>query len=73
MQRLETAALDLFAFDRIRSEEEVCDRFGDVGADRVRTTFERMLAGGVAAAVVGDIGRAAGERARQALKGLARG
>lgn len=67
LQRLEEAALDLFAFGRVRELDEVLARMEAVDAAQVRATFERLLADGLSAVAVGSVGRAAGERLRRAL------
>ncbi|WP_119290299.1 M16 family metallopeptidase [Azohydromonas sediminis] len=67
LQRLEEAALDLFAFGRVRELDEVLARIDAVDAAQVRATFERLLADGLSAVAVGSVGRAAGERLRRAL------
>ena len=69
LQRLEDAALDLFTFGRVRTLDEQLARLDAVGADAVRAVFERLIADGLSAAAVGQVGRAAGERLRGALKG----
>lgn len=68
-QRLERAALDLFALGRVRAHAESMQRLETVGAEEVRAVFERMLAAGVSAAISGRVGRHATERARAALGG----
>jgi predicted Zn-dependent peptidase len=67
LQRLEEAALDLFAFGRVRELGEALERLDAVDAQQVRATFERLLADGLSAVAVGSVGRAAGERLRRAL------
>jgi predicted Zn-dependent peptidase len=67
LQRLEEAALDLFAFGRVRELGETLERLDAVDAQQVRATFERLLAEGLSAVAVGSVGRAAGERLRRAL------
>ena len=42
-------------------------RLLSVTAEEVRAAFERMLAAGPSAAIVGSVGRGAGERARAIL------
>jgi predicted Zn-dependent peptidase len=66
-QRLETAALDLFASGRVRRSDEQLAALQDVGAEQVREAVARMLAAGAAVAVVGKLPRGAAER----LRGLA--
>jgi predicted Zn-dependent peptidase len=66
-QQLEDAAIELFAFGRLRPVAERVQRLDAVGAGAVRATFERLLGDGLSAVAVGSIGRAAGERLRRAL------
>ena len=61
-QRLEAAALDLFALGRVRSRDELLDGIVAVGANEVREAFARMLGAGAAVALAGKIPRAAEER-----------
>jgi predicted Zn-dependent peptidase len=68
LRRLEDAALELFAQGRIRSRSETLARLSAVTGEQVRTAFERMLAAGPSAAIVGSVGRGAGERARAILR-----
>lgn len=70
LRRLEEAALDLFAQGRVRSAGETLDQLRAVSAEEVRSAFERMLAAGASAALVGSLGRGAGERARTILGAL---
>ena len=56
-QRLEIAALDLFAFGRVRSREELLDSVAAVTPLEVRATFARMLDAGAAVALAGKITR----------------
>ena len=58
-QRLEAAALDLFALGRVRSRDELMDGIVAVGANEVRGAFARMLGAGAAVALAGKIPRAA--------------
>lgn len=67
MRRLEEIALDLFAHGRLRPSSELIEQAAGVDRESVRATFERMVAEGPAVALVGQLGRAAGERAREAL------
>lgn len=66
-RRLEDAALDLFAFGRVRSGAELAERFASVTAQRVRAEFERLLAVPAAAAIAGKVGAGATERLRELL------
>jgi predicted Zn-dependent peptidase len=66
-QRLEEAALDLFTFGRVRDIDERLKGLDAVDAQAVRATFERLHVDGLSAVAVGSVGRAAGERLRQAL------
>lgn len=67
LQQLEEAALDLFTFGRVRPLDEQLARLDAVSADAVRALFGRLLADGLSAVAVGQVGRAAGERLRRAL------
>ncbi|MCU0967602.1 MAG: insulinase family protein [Rubrivivax sp.] len=66
-RRLEAAVLDLFACGRVRSDDERLQALHAVDAESLRAAFGRMLAAGPAAALVGGLGRAAGEQARTIL------
>lgn len=59
-RRLEDAALDLFAFGRVRSETELSERIGGVSARQVREVFEHMLAAGPTVGLAGKV--ASGQR-----------
>ena len=61
-QRLEFAALDLFAFGRVRSPEEQLAGFAAVDAARVRNAFALMFEVRPAVAIAGDIARGEAER-----------
>ena len=61
-QRLELAALDLFALGRVRSREELTAGIAAVRAVEVRETFAQMLAARAAVALTGRISKAAEER-----------
>lgn len=63
-QRLETAALDLFATGRVRRSDEQLAALQAVDADQVRGAFADMLQAGASVAVAGKLPRAAGERLR---------
>jgi predicted Zn-dependent peptidase len=56
-RRLEDAAQDLFALDRIRPRLELAEGVGAVTARQVRAVFERMLELGPAVAVAGKLSR----------------
>jgi predicted Zn-dependent peptidase len=56
-QRLEIAALDLFAFGRIRSREELMAGIAAVTPLQVRAAFAQMLDAGAAVALSGKIAR----------------
>ena len=56
-RRLEDAALDLFAFDRVRPSAELDERIGAVSAVQVRAVFEHMLAAGPAVGLAGKVPR----------------
>jgi predicted Zn-dependent peptidase len=55
-QRLELAALDLFAFGRVRTRDELTERIAAVRPAAVRAAFARMLDAGAAVAVAGKLG-----------------
>ena len=61
-QRIEVAALDLFACGRLRSREEFMAGIAAVSPVEVRETFTRMLDAGAAVALAGKIPRGAEER-----------
>jgi predicted Zn-dependent peptidase len=63
-RRLEDAALDLFAFGRVRSGAELAERFSLVSAAQVRAEFERLLTVPASAAIAGKVGAGATERLR---------
>jgi len=69
-RRLEQAALDLYALQRVRGRDERIGRIEAISAEQLRAAFERMLAVPVSLAIAGRIGRGAGDRAREALAGL---
>ncbi len=70
-RRLEAAALDLFAFGRIRPAAQRLAHIEAVSADDLRACFARLLAAPPSLAIAGSIGRAVSERARVGLAGLA--
>ena len=63
--RLEDAALDLLAFDRVRSAAELAERTLAVTAAEVREAFVAMLAQREAVAIAGTIRKATPERVRE--------
>jgi predicted Zn-dependent peptidase len=67
-QRLECAALDLYALGRVRPPAETLARTAAVGADEVRSVFARMLALPAALAVTGKLGRGASVSLRESLR-----
>jgi len=70
-QRLEVAALDLFAFGRIRSSEELIARFMAVTCAQVREALSRMLGAGAAVALAGKVAKGAKERVAERMAGAA--
>jgi predicted Zn-dependent peptidase len=62
-QRLEIAALDLYAFGRVRSREEIMAGVAAVTPAQVREAFAQMLGAGAAVALAGKIPKGAEERA----------
>jgi predicted Zn-dependent peptidase len=63
-RRLEDAALDLLALDRVRDRAEVAERLDAVGATEVREAFRRLLAARPALAIAGKLKKGVPERAR---------
>jgi len=61
-QWLEAAALDLFAFGRLRSREELMADIAAVSPVQVREAFGRMLGAGAAVALAGKIAKGVEER-----------
>ena len=61
-QRMEIAALDLFALGRVRSREEVMAGIAAVTPVEVREAFARMLGAGAAVALAGKIAKGVEER-----------
>jgi predicted Zn-dependent peptidase len=61
-QRMEVAALDLFAFGRVRSRDEMLAGIAAVTPVQVREAFARMQGAGAAVALAGKIPRAVEER-----------
>jgi predicted Zn-dependent peptidase len=72
LRRLEDAALELFAFGRLRPPAELLARREAIDAAALREQFGRMLNAGAALALAGKLPRAASERAREAAPGLLR-
>jgi predicted Zn-dependent peptidase len=66
-QRLEGAALDLFALGRVRAPAETLARTAAVGADELRSVFARLLSTPASLAVTGKLGRGAGQSLRDTL------
>jgi predicted Zn-dependent peptidase len=54
-RRLEDAALDLYVYGRVRSNDELQAQIESVSAQQVRDAFERMLARGAAVALAGKV------------------
>lgn len=73
LRRLEDAALEVFAFGRVRPAADALARLQAVDADALRSRFQHMLTGGAALALAGKLPRAASERAREAVPQLLRG
>jgi hypothetical protein len=61
-QRLEVAALDLFAFGRVRPREELMAAIAAVGSVEVQEAFARMQGASAAVAMAGKIAKGAEER-----------
>jgi predicted Zn-dependent peptidase len=70
MRRLEEAALDLFALDRVRSSAERLKRVQSVTAERLQTFFKSMITANVSVALTGRVGRRATEASREILRNL---
>ena len=70
LRRLEDAALEVFAFGRLRAADEALARLAAVDAPALRAQFGRMLATGATLALAGKLPRAVSERAREAAPGL---
>ncbi|MBU6258964.1 MAG: insulinase family protein [Burkholderiales bacterium] len=62
VQRLETAALDLYAHGQVRSSAQWLERIAEVGADEVRAACRRLLACRPAIALAGRVTRRAAQR-----------
>lgn len=61
-QRLESAALDLYALGRMRSSKELLSSFAAIDAAGVRDAFALMFEARPAIAIAGDIARGEAER-----------
>ena len=68
-QRLEIAALDLFAFGRVRSGEELMAGIAAVSPAQVREAFAQMLGAGAAVALAGKIAKGVEERVARLVGG----
>jgi len=66
-RRLEDAALDLFALDRIRSHDEWMTRIQDVSTTQVQDLFARMTGIDPAAAITGNVKPGMRDRAATVL------
>jgi predicted Zn-dependent peptidase len=66
-QRLEDAALDLFALRRVRSVAERLAQVRAVSNEQVRAAFQRMLDAGPSVAVTGSVGRGASRHVDEVL------
>jgi predicted Zn-dependent peptidase len=62
VQRLELAALDIFAFDRVRSRRDLTEGIAAVSPRQVREAFARMLDAGPAVALSGRVPAGVPER-----------
>ncbi len=72
LRRLEDAALEVFVHGRLRPSGVALAALQDVSAAQLRDAFARMLAAGPSAAIVGDLRRGTGERARETLSACTR-
>jgi len=61
-ERLELAAMDLFALGRLRSRAELLDGIAAVDAERVREAFARMLGAGAAIGLAGKVAKGVEQR-----------
>ncbi len=68
-QRLELAALDLFALARVRSRDELLASIAAVTAAQVRDAFGRMLDAGAAVGIAGRIAQGEAERVANLVGG----
>jgi len=64
-RRLEDAALDVLAFDRVRSAAEVAALAAAVDGEAVRAAFAEMLSAPAAVALTGTVGKGVPERMRE--------
>jgi predicted Zn-dependent peptidase len=62
--RLEAAAQDLFALQRIRSRAELMAELNAVSAEQVRAEFARMLSLPASIAIAGKVARGTTDRVR---------
>ncbi len=67
LRRLESAALDLFALGRVRTQAEHLDALRSVTAPQVRDALGRMLAAGASVAVTGQVARGTRDKLRRAV------
>ncbi len=67
LRRLEDAALEVFVRGQLRAPGEVLDRLHAVSGAEVQQAFSGMLAVGASVAIVGNVRRGVGERAREIL------
>jgi predicted Zn-dependent peptidase len=70
-RRLEDAALDVLAFDRVRPQLEIAALAEAVDARAVRGAFAAMLAAPAAVAIAGKVSKGAPERMRELFAGSA--
>ncbi len=68
-QRLELAALDLFALARVRSRDELLASIAAVSATQVREVFRLMLNAGAAVGIAGRIAQGEAERVANLVAG----
>jgi len=68
-QRLELAALDLFALGRVRSRQEFLANISAVSAAHVREAFGRMLDAGAAVGIAGKVALGEAERVARLVGG----
>jgi predicted Zn-dependent peptidase len=72
LRRIEEAALDLFAFGRIRSGVERAAALDAVDASALRAVFARLLEAGPSLAITGAVKRGTAARARERLAKFSR-
>ncbi len=70
LQRIEDAALDLFAHGHLRDAAERQTAIEEASADAVQAVFQRLLDAGLSIALSGRLPRAAGRRAQTMLEAL---